>query len=629
MLFKKFVNYFIHIYNKWDEESGSGNYQLIFELVYFGFSNQSKLYIFIENLCPNPEVKMKKLLLPLFAIILCSGMLFADGTQPPGSGTSGDKYQVSTLDHLLWISTNTASWGSYFEQTANIDAAATSTWNEGEGFSPIGTVATHFTGSYNGGNHTISNLFIDRPFNMFIGLFGYTNGASISNLVLVGVNISGDTFVGSLVGQSETSTVNNCSGSGSVTSTDCCGGLVGYAYSSSSIQNCYSSATVHAEWNAAGGIVGSNSSSSVDRCYCTGAVSGGADEYGNNGGLVGYSDGCTYRNCYSRSAVTRTGGWATTFGAFCGSGDGDTFEYCYATGSVICGAETNKGFIGYVSSGCSYTANFFDSQATGQTTGTGATAKTTAQMKNHTTFTDAGWDFEMEASNGVNDYWDMDYSQAINDGYPYLSWQDGGDVSLPVELTGFSARCTGQAVVLEWATESETDNLGFILERAEGASAAWQVIASYQTEAALSSRGNSSSRNEYSFTDNTTQAGTRYSYRLSDVNKNGDITVLSSLSINVAALPLTTTLAKAYSNPFNPRTLIAYELAADGEVSLTVYDMLGRKVRELQTGHKPAGSYQVTWNGADDNGVPLASGSYLVRLLTQDTEQVQKVMLIK
>lgn len=546
---------------------------------------------------------MKQSLLLSFAIILITSLLYADGTQPPGDGSSGSPYQVSNLDHLLWISTNSASWSSYFEQTANIDAGETSTWNSGAGFIPIGNDPSYFTGNYNGGNHTISNLFINRSSEYYIGLFGSVKGAIISNLALVGVKITGGNYVGSLVGYAS-----------------------GF---SPSIQNCYSSGTVTASWGYAGGIVGLIFSGSVDRCYCTGTVSGGACI----GGHVGYSSWATCRNCYTRSDVTRTedGSNDTNVGAFCGYFNGGTFEHCYATGRVDCGSETSKGFIGSFSFAYEaiYTANFFDSEATGQATGTGATAKTTEEMTTLATFTDAGWDFEIETTNGTDDYWDMDLSGSYNDGYPFLDWQNGGDTALPVELAGFSAHCAGLAVVLKWATESETDNLGFILERADGNTSSWQVIASYQTEAALSSCVNSSSHTEYSFTDNTAQAGVRYSYRLSDVNTQGSITVHSSLSIVVAALPLTTTLAKAYPNPFNPRTTITWELAADGEVNLTVYDMLGRKVRELSTGYRSAGSYQVTWNGADDSGVSAASGSYLIRLQTDDTNQVQKVMLIK
>ncbi|HPG38799.1 MAG TPA: FlgD immunoglobulin-like domain containing protein [bacterium] len=597
---------------------------------------------------------MKKLLLPLFAIILCSGILFAEGTQPPGSGTSGDKYLVSTLDHLLWISTNPASWGSYFSQTANIDAAETSSWNDNAGFIPIGNGDPDFTGSYNGGNHSISNLYINRPSEDYVGLFGLVSGATISNLALVNADITGNVALGSLVGSlGANSTVNNCSSSGSVEGYMYLGGLIGTISDSdiinshctcevtgtgyytaglvgigggnALIQNCYYSGNVYGA-DGAGGIIASSCDAPViENCYSTGNVNGESD----TGGLTGYSLNSFYYNCYSLSDVTRTSGTATSVGGFCGSGDGDTFEYCYAAGGVDCGSETSKGFIGHVYDACTTTANFFDSQATGQTTGTGATPKTEAEMKTLATFTDAGWDFEMETTNGTNDYWDMDLSGSFNYGYPFLDWQNGGETALPVELSGFSAHCAGQAVVLEWATESETDNLGFVLERANGVSATWQVIASYQTNAALQSRGNSTSCREYSFTDNTTVAGMNYQYRLSDVNINGSITVLSSLSIEVTALPLTTTLAKAYPNPFNPRTVITYDLAVDGDVSITVFDMLGRKVRELQTGHKSAGSYQVIWNGADDSGVPLASGSYLVRLQTKDITQVQKVMFLK
>jgi len=596
---------------------------------------------------------MKKMLLLLCAIILCSGMLFADGTQPGGSGTSEAPYQVSTLDHLLWISTNSASWDSYFSQTGNIDATATSGWNSGAGFIPIGNGSDYFTGSYNGGNHTISNLTINRPSTSHIGLFGVlASEATISNLALVDVNITGLEYVGSLAGLQDNSDVENCSSSGSVTGSSNTGGLigsisaasdvekshctctvtgtnytsglVGTSYTASLISECYYSGVVTGV-AFVGGIVAFSSSSFVFRCYCTGTVDGQSVI----GGLVGTSSSTQFENCYSRSVVTRTSGAEISVGAFCGTGAEDTFSYCYAAGSVSCGAETNKGFIGHEASPCTYNDNFFDSQTTGQTTGIGATAKTTAEMTTLSTFINADWDFELEDTNGWFDYWDMDLSGVYNNGYPFLYWENGDDISLPVELSVFSAHCAGQVVVLEWATESETDNLGFVLERADGASAAWQIIASYKTEAALTSCGNSSSRNEYSFTDNTTQAGTSYRYRLSDVNSKGNITILSSLSIRVTALPLTTTLAKAYPNPFNPRTLIAYNLAVDSEVSLTVYDMLGRKVRELQSGHKPAGSYQALWNGADDNGMPLASGSYLVRLQTKDTNQVQKVMLIK
>ncbi|HPG40296.1 MAG TPA: hypothetical protein PLI87_12920, partial [bacterium] len=65
------------------------------------------------------------------------------------------------------------------------------------------------------------------------------------------------------------------------------------------------------------------------------------------------------------------------------------------------------------------------------------------------------------------------------------------DESLPVGLTSFTARTAGQAIILKWITESETDNLGFILERAAG-NGEWQPLASYKTDAALKGQGNAS-----------------------------------------------------------------------------------------------------------------------------------------
>jgi hypothetical protein len=69
-------------------------------------------------------------------------------------------------------------------------------------------------------------------------------------------------------------------------------------------------------------------------------------------------------------------------------------------------------------------------------------------------------------------------------------------------------------------------------------------------------------------------------------------------------------LAPPYPNPFNPSTTLAYELRRPGPVRLRVFDLAGRLVRTLVSGERDAGSYTVTWNGRDDGGRALASGSY-------------------
>ncbi|HPG40304.1 MAG TPA: FlgD immunoglobulin-like domain containing protein [bacterium] len=212
-----------------------------------------------------------------------------------------------------------------------------------------------------------------------------------------------------------------------------------------------------------------------------------------------------------------------------------------------------------------------------------------------------------------------------------------GDASLPVELTSFTATVQGNAIVLSWQTATETDNLGFILERSVGADdnppgeagTGWQTIASYQTRNELKGQGNTSSRTEYAFTDQTVESGKSYSYRLSDVSTKGKITVYASLSITMDNLPETTELGKAYPNPFNPQTFIGYELAEDTDVTIRVFDMLGRQVKTLFNGHQFAGSYNVYWNATDERGNKVPSGSYIIQMKTKTTRQTQKVMLMK
>jgi hypothetical protein len=219
-----------------------------------------------------------------------------------------------------------------------------------------------------------------------------------------------------------------------------------------------------------------------------------------------------------------------------------------------------------------------------------------------------------------------------------MTRQDGGrlnflidnvvfDASLPVGLVSFSARAEGQTVVLEWITESETDNLGFILERTMGTD--WQTIASYQTHDELKGQGNTSSQTEYTFTDQTVESGKEYSYRLSDVSTKGEITVYASLSIKMDKLPETTEMKNAYPNPFNPETYIAYQLSEDTDVNITVFDMIGRHVKKLYDGRQLVGSYHVYWNAMDETGNKAPSGGYIIQMKTEKTRQVQKVMLMK
>ena len=135
---------------------------------------------------------MKQITSTLFMLLL-TAIVFGQTATPPseGDGTSSNPYQIETLDNLYWLSQNSGEWGKHYIQTADIDASGTSTWDGGAGFLPIGNTTTAFSGTYDGQNHTIDGLTIDRSSIDFVALFGITSGATIQNLGITNASIVG------------------------------------------------------------------------------------------------------------------------------------------------------------------------------------------------------------------------------------------------------------------------------------------------------------------------------------------------------------------------------------------------------------------------------------------------------
>ena len=83
---------------------------------------------------------------------------------------------------------------------------------------------------------------------------------------------------------------------------------------------------------------------------------------------------------------------------------------------------------------------------------------------------------------------------------------------------------------------------------------------------------------------------------------------------NSGDIPETFTLFTNYPNPFNPSTTIRYSLPASASIRLNIYNLNGEKVRTLANKHQSAGTFEISWNGRDDNGLPVASGIYIYRM---------------
>ena len=84
-----------------------------------------------------------------------------------------------------------------------------------------------------------------------------------------------------------------------------------------------------------------------------------------------------------------------------------------------------------------------------------------------------------------------------------------------------------------------------------------------------------------------------------------------------------------YPNPFNPSTVIKFDVAKKGKVTLRIFTIEGKLVTELMNGEMKSGSYSVTWNGTDPFGTKMSSGIYFYKLQTSDYQKIGKAILIK
>lgn len=290
---------------------------------------------------------------------------------PSGSGTSGSPYQISSIENLYWVSQNNSSWNAYFEQTADIDASTSANWDDGdggdtEGFSPIGTsYPNRFSGTYNGNGFTISGITMNRTGDEVLGLFGYAYGATISDLNLTAVNITGTnvTYIGSFSGlMGGNSTVTNVSATGSISGQSYIGGIIGWI-SQSQINNSHFIGTISGI-GSIGGLVGNVSSSTVSTSYAKGSIFGNGGGNSNSiGGFVGnnYQDG-VITNSYAEVDITN--GYSA-IGGFVGyNNQASSIANSYATGDVS-GTVSIGGFAGNNYSSSSIT----DSYSTGTASG--------------------------------------------------------------------------------------------------------------------------------------------------------------------------------------------------------------------------------------------------------------------
>ena len=248
---------------------------------------------------------------------------FSMGTSNVSLYAVWEKFQeieIHTLNDLNSIRDNLS--GNY-KLMADISLETFGNWV------PIGSMSEPFTGLLDGNNHKITNLKIDTPHELYIGLFGVIHNAEIMNLGLEDVNIRGKNS-GGIAAHASNSTITNCYSSGKIGdsdySPDSSGGIVAIM-ETGTIINSYSTGDI---WGGlCGGIAGIANNTTITNSYSTGNV--GIDISNFSGGIAGQVRNSTITNSYSAGNVT-----AYTFsGGITGIADNITITECYSLGTIV------------------------------------------------------------------------------------------------------------------------------------------------------------------------------------------------------------------------------------------------------------------------------------------------------
>ena len=254
---------------------------------------------------------------------------------------------ISTVDDLkkLAAATDAETLAKNYKLADDLDLT-------GVKFSGIGSSGNPFTGRFDGQGHTISNVTVSNNGGTGVGFFNAIKGATIKNLNLKGVVITGGTHVGGLVGEAQVkldrsapaesvaNLIGSCTVTGTVSGSVSVGGLVGLnggeydektSFSiASAVNNCRADVTVTGVGtgsdanNKLGGLVGDNAGA-VTASSASGNVAGAKMV----GGLTGSNSGSIY-DSHATGAVTGT----SSVGGFVGSSTDGTVKRCYSTGSV-------------------------------------------------------------------------------------------------------------------------------------------------------------------------------------------------------------------------------------------------------------------------------------------------------
>ena len=188
---------------------------------------------------------------------------------------------------------------------------------------------------------------------------------------------------------------------------------------------------------------------------------------------------------------------------------------------------------------------------------------------------------------------------------------------VPVELSSFNANLIDKNVVINWVTSTETNNMGFRIERRSlTTNSGWQELGF------VNGNGTTTEKSIYSFVDKNPVEGKSY-YRLKQIDFDGSFKIYNSVEVDYETVK-EYSLSQNYPNPFNPSTEISFSLAKSGNVTLKVYNILGSEVATLVSGFMEAGKHSVKFNANN-----FTSGVYLYTIKADNFNSTRKMILMK
>ncbi len=222
---------------------------------------------------------MKRVSILLTTVALIAGTVGCGPVTPPQNIEILTWYDLDAIRDNL--GGDYALMNDLGSTTAGYTELASPTANQGKGWLPIGIWPNPFVGSFDGQGFEIRDLFIDREGEDDVGLFSFVDtGAVIVGVALIDADVTGEVYVGGLVGHNHDGSLSNCHSTGNVAGHTHVGGLVGI--NEGTVSDSYATGSVTGS-DVTGGLVGQNYDATVSNSYSTGNVSGST----RVGGLVG------------------------------------------------------------------------------------------------------------------------------------------------------------------------------------------------------------------------------------------------------------------------------------------------------------------------------------------------------